>query len=191
MSNAHPPIPEASVLTSYPDAVHLLHEMIVNTASAQGWNVFQALVYHIAMTLQVPYALATRIIHSAEQVSQTQVQTLAFWAGSGFGKNFTYALAGAPCELVFATHRAQCFPDQVQALFPADRDLERINAQSYLAVPLIRAKMSLIGHIAVLDTVPLTDYNSKLAHLEQFAALIQYLGPEQLAADAVTITQES
>lgn len=175
MFNANLPRPEANVPPSYPDISHLLHEMIINTTVIQGWDGYQALVYHVATALQVPYALATRIIHAAEQVSQTKVQTLAFWIGNGFGKNFTYAVAGAPCEVVFTTRRPQCFHDHVQTLFPADRDLEQIGAQSYLAVPIISAEMGMTGHLAILDTVPLTDCDSKRARLETFATLAQRL----------------
>ncbi len=165
------PLSQGAPLPAYPQDLHQLYTDVQETASSRGWEFSQALVYHVAIALNIRYALVTQVVNTAEQPSQIRVQVRAFWTGDGFGKPFSYVLSGAPCETVFATGSPQCFPNQVQARFPQDRDLERIGAQSYLAVPLPDAHDRLWGHLAILDTQPLTNCAQSLAALRPFAVL--------------------
>ncbi len=148
----------------------ILQAIVEGTSSTTGDDFFRSLVYHVAIALNVRYALVTEVVQWAEPSSDIQVRTLAFWAGDTFGNNFAYPLCGAPCERIFATQHHQCFPDQVQTLFPQDIDLEKIGAQSYCAVPLTSSMGEILGHLAVLDDKPMTDEVQNLTMLEIFAA---------------------
>jgi formate hydrogenlyase transcriptional activator len=45
--------------------------------------------------------------------------------------------------------------DDVQSLFPRDRDLAELGAQSYLGIPIADSSAQVIGHMAVLDDKPM------------------------------------
>jgi len=117
----------------------ILQAIVEGTSSSTGDDFFRSLVYHLAIALQVRYGLVTKVVHMAEQARDIRVGTLAFWTGDTFGNDFTYPLRNGPCVRVFASGCRQFFPDQVQALFPNDRDLKFIEAESYLAAPLTSA----------------------------------------------------
>ncbi len=143
-----------------------LRSIVEGTASVTGNNFFRSLVCHLAAALQVRYAL----ISEFADPQYTRVRTLAFWRGKDFGENFEYALSGSPCELVIQTRASQYHPEQLQALFPEDRDLVQIGAQSYLGIPLLDTSGNVLGHLAVMDTGPMGDGLRKKSILEVFAA---------------------
>ena len=61
-------------------------------------------------------------------------------------------LPGSPCEQVLGGDIVAYNAD-VTKLFPAEKeDLERMNAESYLAIPLRNQQDLVLGHLAVIDT---------------------------------------
>jgi GAF domain-containing protein len=120
----------------------------------------------VALTLGVRYAFAARFV-----ANKTRLRTLALWAGDGFAENMEYAMAGTPCEVV-PEGEMRLYPRGVQALFPRDRSLARIGAESYLAVPLIGNAGEVLGHLAVIDTRPLRGAPAELAIFQIFAARV-------------------
>src|SRR5262245_14490853 len=58
----------------------------------------------------------------------------------------------------------------VQQLFPDDRDLVALGAESYLGVPTLDPGGPIVGHLVILDDKPMTETSRALAILRVFAA---------------------
>jgi len=155
----------ASDITNRKQREEALRLIVEGTASATGDRFLRSCVRYLAEVLQVRYAFITEVVNEA----LTKVCTLAFWDGETWSDNFEYDLAGTPCENLLCGKT--CFyPQNLQALFPDDQDLVKLNAQSYLGMPLIDSDGKILGHLAVLDTKPMPPSPDKESILRIFAA---------------------
>ena len=144
----------------------LLRSIAEGTASVTGADFFRSLVRNLASSLQVRYAF----VAECTDRSKTRVRTLQFWSGEDFGGDFEYDVHGTPCEKVL--DGTVCYHSQdVQALFPKDRDLVKLKAESYLGIPLVDNSDEIIGHLAVLDDKPMgQELGERAMLLKIFAA---------------------
>lgn len=146
-----------------------LRSIVEGTASKTGVGFFRACVQSLALALEVRFALIAELKNEV-------AHTLAFWGGEDFGENFEYALAGTPCENLLADNNLAgnnlcCYPRAVQSIFPEDRDLAVLEAESYLGIPIADSRGNLLGLIAVIDTDPMDgDWKIQGSILEIFAA---------------------
>jgi GAF domain-containing protein len=60
-------------------------------------------------------------------------------------------------------------PDRVLELYPAQKDLQQVGAVSYMGVPLLDLDGTVLGHLAVLDRVPMPAREENIALFEIFA----------------------
>lgn len=142
-----------------------LQIVVEGTATKVGEEFFRTCTRALADTLNVRYAMITELIG----ITQDRVRTLAFWQGGSFSDNFEYSLEDTPCKDVIAG--ATCiYPDSVQQHFPNDADLVALDAESYFGLPILNISGQILGHIAVMDTVPLTDVSQYEMILQIFAA---------------------
>lgn len=146
-------------------AEEILRAITVGTAEVTGADFFRSLVRHLASALQMKYAFIAECTDSMK----TRVRSLAFWKGDDFGENFEYPLEGTPCEQVIGGEMC-VHPEKVQSLFPKDKDLMALSAESYLGIPLYSSSQELLGHLALLDVQPLPDHSRNLPILKIFAA---------------------
>ncbi|HBS72265.1 MAG TPA: hybrid sensor histidine kinase/response regulator, partial [Cyanobacteria bacterium UBA11153] len=114
---------------------------------------------------QVRYALIAEVTDK----TRTKVRTLAFWQGETWGDDFEYNLEGTPCQTT-VQGKACLYPANVQNIFPCDRDLVAINAQSYLGIPLHNSDGSISGVLAVMDVKPMSNNSGQESILKIFAA---------------------
>jgi formate hydrogenlyase transcriptional activator len=133
------------------------------TADKAGLEFLRHLVKILAESLGVAYAFVAEFAGAADRV-----RTIALWDGRDWRPNIEYGLAGTPCERVVAGELC-LYRDDVQRLFPADSDLVTLGARSYLGVPLRGAQGQTLGHLAVIDTRPMTEDPRGLAIFEVFA----------------------
>ncbi|MDY6806659.1 MAG: PAS domain S-box protein, partial [Cyanobacteriota bacterium] len=141
-----------------------LRSIVKGTAAQTGVAFFRACVQSLALALGVRFAFIA-------EVNNEVVHTLAFWAGENFGENFEYALTGTPSENVLAANNLCCYPRTLQSLFPEDRDLANLKAESYVGIPIVDSRGNVLGLIAVLDTEPMDgDLKIESSILEIFAA---------------------
>lgn len=148
----------------------ILRTIVSGTASTISGNFLQSLVCHLAAALEVPYAFITECADPVRLEIPKRVRTLAFWLGTEFGENFEYALTGTPCENVINGQSCCFHPDHIQSLFPTDQDLVKLEARSYIAVPLLDSVGKILGHLAVLDIKPMENQAHCEAILRIFAA---------------------
>ena len=123
--------------------------IVEGTASSTGDEFFHSLVSKLADVLRVRYAFVSEFVEG-----NRRVRTLAFWTGEGFLDNFEYDLADTPCEQVLSG-KACHYSEGVQALFPKDKDLVNLEAESYLAIPLIDVSGNVLGHLAAIHDKPM------------------------------------
>ena len=127
----------------------ILRAIVEGTASSTGDEFFRSLVSNLADVLRVRYAFVSEFVGS-----NIRVRTLAFWAGEAFLDNFEYDLADTPCEQVLSGKSCH-YSEGVQALFPKDKDLVNLEAEGYLAIPLIDVSGNVLGHLAAIHDKPM------------------------------------
>jgi PAS domain S-box-containing protein len=140
--------------------------IVEGTASKTGQEFFQACVQYLAEILGIQYAFITECANP----QKTRVRMLSFWKNQNFSENLEYDLAGTPCDEVITNGQYYCYPDNIIARFPDDADLVDLKARSYAGIPLIDTTGDVIGHIAVLDTHPMIDDETRKLVLKIFAA---------------------
>jgi formate hydrogenlyase transcriptional activator len=146
-------------------AVETLRAVTEGTAAVTAGDFFCSLARHLARALGVRYVF----IAECADAAKTQVRTVAFWTGQDFAPEISFSLQGTPCENVIGGE--VCYhPDRLQTLFPEDSGLVRINAESYLGVPLRSSSGDILGHLVVMDDKPMTDMEQHLPVLRVFAA---------------------
>jgi PAS domain S-box-containing protein len=100
------------------------------------------------------------------------VYTLAFYSQQNLRPNITYDLRGTPCENVI--NKTICYyPDNIQELFPLDTALVKMNAKSYIGIPLFDENRVPIGLITLLNNKPLKDVETIEVILKIFAIKIE------------------
>lgn len=146
-------------------AEEMLRTIAEGTAAVTGVDFFPSLARHLAVGLQVRYAFVAECLDTERR----RVRTLAFWKGDGFGENVEFDLAGTPCKSV-VDGTVSCYGRDLQALFPEDRALVDLQAESYLGIPMRDSRGQVIGHLAVLDDKPMEGQPRTVAILRIFAA---------------------
>src|SRR6266581_7854913 len=135
-------------VTQWKRAENLLHAIVDGTSTATGDAYFRSLLQRLARGLGVRYAFV------AECLTGHRARSLAFWNNDAFADNFEYDLRGTPCLKV--TDGQTCHYDRnLQKLFPEDKPLVEMRAESYLGVPVRDSTQHIIGHLVIIDDKPL------------------------------------
>ncbi len=142
-----------------------LRLIVEGTAAKTGDEFFNSCVRYLAEVLQVQYALVTEF----NDEPKTKVHTLAFWCCGNIGDNLEYDLRGTPCQHTLQGNMCH-YPQGVQGAFPEDADLIRMNAESFLGVPLTSSSGEIIGHLAVIDVKPMQPDPGRELIMKIFAA---------------------
>ena len=164
------------------DTLHLITE---KTVQFTGEAFFRQLARHVADALHVRYCFVTECTDD----SQTRVRALAFWDGEGFAQSVEYPLRGTPCEKVIERNICS-YPEQLQLLFPEDKDLVALGAESYAGVPLPNSEGRVLGHMVVMDNQPRLFGEKELRILRIFATRAG-VELERTRADAALKKSES
>lgn len=137
-----------------------LRRISENTASDIGLDFFKSLVQQLATLLDVEYA----VVSECTDVAKTRVRTLAFSCKSALVENIEYDLEGTPCSLVMKD-RDFYFPTEV-----AENFIKESGLGSYLGVPILDKPGEVIGHLAIMDSRPMTDHYKYKGILKILAA---------------------
>ena len=144
-----------------------LRHITEGTAGSIGEEFFRSLAQRLAHTLEVRYCF----VAECTDKTKTRVRMLAFWATDNFSENLEYSLRGTPCESVIAGS-ACAYPDRLQELFPEDKDLVALGAQSYAAVPAVNLAGEVLGHLVVIDDKPRVFGDREFSILRIFATRV-------------------
>jgi len=146
----------------YSDALQLIVE---GTTSETGQAFFDACVRYLAEALQVRYAIVSEFAN----LKKTRLRSLAYWTGETWHNRLEYDIQGTPCAEVLRGDICY-YPDNIAELFPGDRNLQDMNAISYVGIPLYSSTQEILGNLVVIDTkeIPIDQNYEKI--LKIFAA---------------------
>ncbi|MBI3717286.1 MAG: sigma 54-interacting transcriptional regulator [Sphingobacteriales bacterium] len=131
------------------------------TAGLTGVDYFRELAKHVTSTLGVRYAIVTECANE----EKTRVRSLSYVDRQELKENVEYDLAGTPCETVMKGKDYFC-ANELEKIFPREKGI-----QSYVAVPIYsQATGEVLGHIAGLDTEPMSPNQNQTSILKIFAA---------------------
>jgi signal transduction histidine kinase len=116
------------------------------TAPQSGENFFKCLVEELARALNVRHVLVSELLPGKPE----RVRSLAFWGDGRLLENIEYPLAGTPCENVVGKS-FRMYHRNVQQLFPEDKDLNVLQAESYLGIPLFSSGGDPLGILVALS----------------------------------------
>jgi len=150
-------------VTDRHQAEETFRAIVVGTASSTGNDFFPSLVKHMAAALRVRYAFIT------ECDDGRHAKALAFWNGTEFGEKFEFDVAGTPCMKVVQGEVCH-YKEGLVELFPLDKPLANMGAESYLGVPMLDHSGRVIGHIAIIDDKPMERNERAIDLVKIFAA---------------------
>jgi PAS domain S-box-containing protein len=117
--------------------------------SIAGQDFFKTLAQYLAESLKMDYVCIDRL-----EGTGLTARTLAVWFDGHFEDNVSYTLKDTPCgDVVGKT--VCCFARHVSQLFPQDRVLQEIKAESYIGSTLWGFDGKPIGLIALISRNPL------------------------------------
>jgi len=130
------------------DALQLLLRVIDLSANE---SFFVRCVEGLSIAFKTPYAF----IGVISDDSKTAIQTIAVWADGRPGANFTYNLAGTPCQDVL-TESMELVSEKAAERYPDDGMLISMGVESYFGAPLKSSSGEVLGIIAVMNTEPMS-----------------------------------
>jgi signal transduction histidine kinase len=153
-------------ITQHKRMEEVLRNLVQGTAPAvTGQAFFRLLVRHLAQALDVHYAFVGELCGD----EQDTIRTTAVWSGSDYLDNYEYKLAGTPCETVLG-NALRCYTQELQLLFPLDRRLPELGAQSYIGTPLYDSDHTPLGVLGIMHASPLEDTQLPESIVSIFAA---------------------
>jgi PAS domain S-box-containing protein len=118
------------------------------------------------------------------------MQMLAFYLDGDVRENFSYPLAGTPCETVVG-HEFRLYPSRLAELFPLDDAFRELGLDCYAGHPLAEANGNPLGLIAVVSRRPLQDPALVEATLRIFAVRVNAELERAAAAAALRSSEAS
>jgi len=138
-----------------------LRSITASTARTRGDEFLRHLVRDLALTLDVTYVIAGRVITMED--GGEGIRTLAVWGGEDYLPNTEYSLLHTPCQDV--TDQSMCFHAcGIQADYPKDTLLVDMKAESYIGIPMIDTEGRTLGILSAIDTKAI-DENKRLLAL--------------------------
>lgn len=126
-------------------------EVAASTAHLHGED---GLLRQCVRDMSAVYHNQTSMITVFADDAHTALKTLAVWNGEDWGENFTYDIAGTPCEDVLA-RRVEVIEKDVADAYPDDEDLRTYGVESYCAVPMETGSGEILGLVSTLDDRPI------------------------------------
>ncbi len=149
-------------VTEWKRSDQLLRAIVDGTSGVTGDAYFRSLLQRLTRGLGMRYAFV------AECLSNERARSLAFWSTDAFADNFEYDLRGTPCLKVTKGHTCH-YERDLQRLFPEDKPLVEMLAESYLGVPARDSAQNIIGHLVIMDDKPLSNDPLLLSVMTTFA----------------------
>jgi PAS domain S-box-containing protein len=129
----------------------VLQALLQGTVAETGTAFLRALVSQVCRVVDAHGCWVTEWLPETRRL-----RALAFWLGDRWVDEYEYAVDGTPCQPVIDHCRPAHFRRGVIDMFPGDPDLPGMGAVSYRGVPLLGGDGDILGHLAVLDTKPMT-----------------------------------
>ena len=150
-------------------AERALQDLAQGVTKSRGDAFFLSLCHHLVRALAADYALIGEMSDGGREAGDPTIRTLAVCGRNGVLENFTYILAGTPCENI--VKRGACVhPEDVQTIFPNDRILKDMGIEGYAGTPLFDSAGRALGLMAVLYSRPLREWRTVESLLQVYGA---------------------
>ncbi|MEX0684675.1 MAG: response regulator [Balneolales bacterium] len=127
---------------------------IAEGVSAETGNAFfNSLTRHLGKTLNIDYVMVCEIANTEKNQARVISQ---FGMDSVLNEGAIYDLKSTPCNQVIKSGDLTTYEANLKNLFSDDKDLEILDADSYMGVPLHDSKQNIIGHLAIMHKEPIT-----------------------------------
>ncbi|MEW8505737.1 MAG: EAL domain-containing protein [Candidatus Thiodiazotropha sp.] len=146
-------------------AAETMHTLMQSMVGITGGDFFK----HVA--LELCYWFDADSVNIGELVGTNQINALATIINNESIDDFTYTLAGTPCEIVI-NEGSQLYPQGVQDIFPDDENLVIQKAQGYAGTAIKDLSGKVIGIVWVTSVKPLFMEPEWVAVMDIIAARI-------------------
>lgn len=143
---------------------NMLFKLMKGTEKDFGQDFIKSVTKSLAKTLKVDYAFVGKL----NSATETDITTLSFWNKTRYRKNFTYGLAGSPCEDVVNKHQ-KLISRNVIAEYPEDKGLVKLGVESYFGTPIYYSDGRPLGILVVMDSDYMEENPSSAYILNIFA----------------------
>jgi signal transduction histidine kinase len=144
----------------------LLRTVAEGTAGAIGDEFLRCLVRHVALAFDAKFAF----VAEASEPDGKHVRVVSGWYdGDWMDEPFEYDTVGKPCALV-VDQAVVAVPEAVTTRFPEARPAIEMGLESYLAICLRAADGTHLGHMAVMDALPMRAGQDDVAAMRIFAS---------------------
>lgn len=141
----------------------LMKGLFSGTAIYTGEEYLKNLIKNLSELLNTKYALVGEISEKGNGI-----KTISVYGHGEYQENFSYLLEGTPCHNVMSEMICS-YPKNIQTLFPKDKLLVKMKAESYIGALLFDSHKKPMGIVAVLDTEEIRDEKNACSVLNLFA----------------------
>lgn len=127
-------------------AQQTINQIAEGISTKTGQKFFDALVENLTKAANADFALVVL----GEKSNGTTMRTISAYGNGKILENFSYELAGTPCENVYSKELC-IYPRDVANLFPHNEMLKDLFIEGYAGVPLYSSKDVPLGLLVVLS----------------------------------------
>ena len=138
-------VPEGRDITARKKTQQALDRLVDVVAPRTGQDFFQTMVESLCEICEVDVVMAA----SVDPLEPTMMRTIAVSREGRPAGNFSYLLAGSPCEQIIGQELCY-YPSNVQAQFPTDRGLAELGIESYMGIPIQSSDGRAPGIVALM-----------------------------------------
>jgi len=138
---------------------------IRTVSTCTGQDMFRVFVAHLTEQLNADMTVIGRLYNAPDY----RVQTLAVFRDGQSVENFSYPLAGTPCEQSVLSKDRLCVLNSLDQVLAADHALIQQGFRAYIGMPLHNLKGELIGVICSFFRRPLEDSQYQQSILKIYA----------------------
>jgi len=144
-----------------------LREVVAGIGWSGGIGLFRQLVRHLCLALDVPHAVVC--CKTSTDAADKRLSAIAGWSRGAPIELFDLDPTHGPCETALDGQTCH-IAEGARTLFPNAPLVQRLNAESYLGLPLIGHDGSTLGILCILDDKPMPEAFEALPILRVFAA---------------------
>lgn len=133
-----------------------IRSILEGTSSEVGEAFFSSLVENLSKVLHTHGAWITEYVEDKKHL-----RSMAFFLGGAWVKSFEYPIVGTACEVVVEEKRLVHIRDNLFERFRGNpevgRALPNLKAVSYLGIPFEDTDGRILGHLSVIDQLPIPE----------------------------------
>jgi PAS domain S-box-containing protein len=165
-----------------------VEEALSASALAVSQSEEEALYRQLAGYLATILGVDGAFIAAFDPAKPGQIRVLAFFLDGGIRENFSYALAGTPCEVVIE-RGLQIFPSRLHEMFPGDGEFSRLRMESLAGHALTDAHGKPTGLLVVFSRRPMQQSRFIESVLKIFSVRINAEFERAAAAQALRASE--